>query len=45
MICEKLKLKTSNHDLLEGLDIIINSNNVQKVCLLSDYSRMEDKLR
>lgn len=44
-ICEILKTKTSNNDLLEGLQLIINSSNVQKICLSSDYIRIEEKLK
>lgn len=44
-LCEILEEKTSNNDLLEGLKIIKNASNVQKIILQSDYVRIEEKIR
>ena len=44
-LCEKLKEKTSNNDLIEGLEIIRNSSYVKNISLQSDYTRVEDKIK
>ena len=44
-LCEKLKEKTSNNDLIEGLEIIRNSSYVKNISLQSDYTRIEDKIK
>lgn len=44
-LCEILKAKTSNSDLLEGLQLIIDSSNIQRVSLQTDYERIETKIR
>ena len=44
-LCEILKEKTSNKDLLEGLEIIKNSSYVKNISLQSDYARIEEKIK
>lgn len=43
-LCNILKIKTTNRDLIEGLDMLIKSSNVQKVSLTSEYHKIEEKI-
>lgn len=44
IICEKLKKKTTNSDLINGLDLILRSHQIDKIKLSSEYSIIEKKL-
>lgn len=44
-LCEILKNKTANIDLISGLDIILNSQDLQKIKILGDYIHLVDKIK
>lgn len=44
-MCDMMRENTSNNDLLHGLAVISEARDVQKVFLLSDYQRVEEKIK
>lgn len=44
-LCNILKLQTTNSDLISGLDVIIKSNNLDKLRLTTDYISIMNKIK